>query len=384
MSDLNGPPPESAPPPTAAANLKNGLTGSPQAKLKLMVAGIIVALIAGIFFLSTKKSEPKQDETKVSKVAVNEVNLEEDEPGAAAANPEVNSLIEQVESDRQKTAMTEGDTYVARVPDLDSTPPPRSPEPSAAPVMAPSTVSSYTQQAKLAALQGLDERLADSKLAVVTETQFVRPDKPSSTAETAGGTTSGGTATGGSAADQMPVKKTHTAGTVWYATTLNAIDSDVQGPIKARVDQGPFAGGEALGSYEIRGRKYVVMSFSKITFKGVEYPISAIGVNPNNGVAGIEGDVNNHWASRLVLPTLTAAVGKYAEAATFGGVTSITAGGSVIQQPELTTSEQLQYALGSGVQTGVTPVLQEEANSIKRQVTLPQNTSFGLMLAEGI
>ena len=46
--------------------------------------------------------------------------------------------------------------------------------------------------------------------------------------------------------------------------------------------------------------------------------------------------------------------------------------------------EKLTYALGSGVSQGVTPVIQEEAGSIKRQVTLPQNTSFALMLAEGI
>jgi len=36
------------------------------------------------------------------------------------------------------------------------------------------------------------------------------------------------------------------------------------------------------------------------------------------------------------------------------------------------------------VQTGVTPALQEEANSIKRQVSLPARTPFALMLVDGI
>lgn len=385
MSDLNGPPPD-ATEPTASENLKSGLTGSPAAKLKLIVVAVIAVGIIAVVAMGSKNTDQDLPKAEASKVAITEVDLEDDDKGAAASNPEVDSLITQVEAERQKTAITDGDTYVAPVPDLDTTPPPPLPQQTATPVYVPVTVSLSTQQAKLAALQGLDERLGGIKVGVVAETQFQQLKNESSTAGAGGATavTAGASATGPSAADQGPVQKQYPAGTKWFATTTSAIDSDVPGPITARIEQGPFAGGEALGSYEVQGRKYVTMSFSKIVYQGTEYPISAIGINPNNGIAGLEGDVNNHWGSRLILPTLAAAVGKYAEAATFGGVTSVTAGGSVVQQPELSDSEKLEYALGSGVQTGVTPVIQEEANSIKRQVTLPQLSSFGLMLVEGI
>jgi len=367
--------------PSAGNNLRQGLTGSPAAKLKLMVLGAIALGIVAVVALGSKKAEEHEQKKDVSRVAVSEVSLKDDDPGASAANPEVDSLINQVETQRQKAAITEGNTYVAPVPDLDSKPPP--PPKETSPQAPPAdTVSYASQQTKLAALQGLDERLNGSKSSVAAETQFQAPK-----AETAAPapSASGASATPASPAAKGPVKKQYPAGTtVWMATMLSAIDSDRPGPVKARIEQGPFAGAQVLGSYEITGRKYVAMSFTRLIFENVETPINAIAVDPNNGLAALEGDVNNHWGERLVLPTLAAAVSKYAEAATFGGSTAISAGTTVLQQPILSNSAKLEYALGSGVQSGVTPVIQEEANSIKRQVTVRKLTSFGLMLVEGL
>jgi len=386
MTDLNGAPPDAPTPQprSMSGNLKAGVTGPN--KIKALVGlGFIVLLVAFVAIVrNDKKEEPTTAEK--SQVAVSEVELEDDEKGAAASNPEVDQLIAEAEAERQKSAIEEGSTYVPPVPDLDSTPaePVRSEE--SQPKYVHATVSAASQQAKLAALQGLDSRMSETKYAVVSEVKFERPAASTTTTAAATAPTSadGSPAAATSTADALPVKKAYPAGTVWFATTQVAIDSDVPGPIKARIEQGPFAGGEALGSYEVTGRKYVTMSFSKIVHEGVEYPIDAIGLNPNNGIAGIEGDVNNHWGQRLILPTLASAVAKYAEAATFGGVTSITSAGSIVQQPELSDSEKLQYALGEGVNEGITPVIQDEAKAVKRTVTLPQSTSFGLMLTTGL
>jgi intracellular multiplication protein IcmE len=193
-----------------------------------------------------------------------------------------------------------------------------------------------------------------------------------------------GASTPAKATQGAPVHKQFPAGTVWLATTTKAIDSYVPGPVTAIIEQGPFAGGEALGSYEIRGRSYITMTFTRVVYKGVEYPVDAVGLNPDTGIAGLKGDVNNHWGSRLILPTLAAAIGRYAEAATFGGITTISPAGSVIQEPELSSSEQIKYALGTGVSEGITPVIREEAGQIERQVTQPQKVRFGFMLVEGI
>jgi len=381
MTEANGPPSDELAAPSPGENLRHGLTGSPAAKLKLIVMGAIALGIVAVVLLGSKKSEESQPKPAPSKVAVSEVDLQDDDPGGSAANPEVDSLITQVEAQREKAAITEGNTYVAPVPDLDAAPPPAAKEP-AAQVSAPPTVSIASQQSKLAALQGLDERLNGVKSGVPAETQFQQA-KTESTG--AGSGTTAANPQGSAQTDKSPVTKQFPAGqTRWFAMTITAIDSDVPGPITAQIEQGPFAGATVLGSYEITGRKYVTMTFTRLVFEGTETPINAIGVDPNNGLAGIAGDVNNRWGSRLILPTLVAAVGKYAEAATFGGTTSISSGGTVVQEPELSTSEKLQYALGSGVQTGVTPALQEEANSIKRQVSLPARTPFALMLVDGI
>lgn len=381
MTDLNGSPPETPTPPTAASNLKNGMV---QAKLKVIASVLLIGAIL-VVFMFTRKDKAVEQETEVSRVTMSGINLEEDDVGAGAQNPEVDALIAQDEAQRERAAITDGSTYIAPVPVLDE-----QPEKAPSTVQAPSvyvpTVSVASQQAKLAALQGLDERLYGAKPAVVTEVQFVKPESPdvSPTAPADGASAEGESDTASRPRQEGPVHKQYPAGTVWFATTLTAIDSDVPGPIKARIEQGPFAGGEVLGSYEVRGRKYVTMSFTRVVHKGVEYSVDAVGLNPNNGVAGLEGDVNNHWGQRLILPTLAAAIGKYAEAATFGGVTVTSAAGAIVQEPSLSGSEQVKYALGSGVSEGITPVIRDEAAQIQRQVTLPQNTSFGLMLIEGI
>lgn len=380
MSEADRPAAESTAPPTAGENLRAGLS-SPAAKLKLIVLATIGIGILGVVMLGSKKAPQTQEKKEVSQVSVSQVNLPEDDPGARAANREVDSLISEVEAERERTAISEGTTYVAPVPDLDApgapAPSGQGPRPTAA-----VTVSYASQQSKLAALQGLDERLSGIKSGSATEVVFQAPQS-----DPARGASSAVTPadTAPATSQKMPVPKQYPPGTtVWLATTLTKIDSEVPGPITARLEQGPFAGGTVLGSYEVTGRKYVAMTFTRLVFEGVERPINAIAVDPNNGLAAVEGDIDNHWGARLILPTLAAAVSKYAEAATFGGTTSISGGGTVIQQPQLSTSEKLQYALGSGVQAGVTPALQAEANAIKREIKLDANTSFGLMLVEGL
>src|SRR5688572_2242938 len=107
MTELNGTPPDSEAPPSAANNLKNGLVGSPESKLKLMVAAVIVAVIVGVVAMTRKKNANEASQTEGSKVTMSEVNLEEDDVGAGAKNLEVDALITQVEAERERAAITD-------------------------------------------------------------------------------------------------------------------------------------------------------------------------------------------------------------------------------------------------------------------------------------
>src|SRR3954468_6503756 len=100
MSDPNASTPDLTGAPSAGEKLRQGLTGSPAAKLKLMVLGAIALGIVTVVALGSKKAEEREPKKEVSRVAVAEVALKEDDPGASAANPEVDSLITQVETQR--------------------------------------------------------------------------------------------------------------------------------------------------------------------------------------------------------------------------------------------------------------------------------------------
>ena len=356
-------------PPTLGGNLQKGLWSSPATKMKALVALGIVAAIGTILVIGSKKKDEPVKAVEHATVAVGDVPIAKENPGAANTNPEVDKLIQQVEKGRASDALEQGETYVPPAPNLEQAPPLKE--------SAPGPTVTYVSQAeyerKLAALQGLDGKLGQLGETKVAEKVFERPsdsDKSSTNVE-------------GLTTKKSEVKR-YPSGTTWYATLLTAVDSEVPGPVKVRIEQGPYSGGEVLGNYQVVNNKYVSIIFTRLVFENREIPVQAIGVDPHDMKGGLAGNVNHHWVERLLLPTVAAALGAYAQSATFGGSTTLSAAGATIQQPTLTSAERLQYALGSGVTQGVTPVLQQEAQQIHTQVTVNPGTALGVMLTEGL
>ncbi len=91
------------------------------------------------------------------------------------------------------------------------------------------------------------------------------------------------------------------AGTGLYARTLYAVDSDYPGPVVLEILQPPLAGAVAHGGFE-RVRQRLVLRLASLTWRGRTFPLDAWAVDPNCACYGIEGEVDRHFVSRVLLP----------------------------------------------------------------------------------
>src|SRR5690606_9021030 len=58
------------------------------------------------------------------------------------------------------------------------------------------------------------------------------------------------------------------AGNIAYGQLLNALNSDIPGPVLVHVLSGPFSGGRALGQFQV-SQDYLVLTFKAIVKDGV-------------------------------------------------------------------------------------------------------------------
>jgi intracellular multiplication protein IcmE len=189
---------------------------------------------------------------------------------------------------------------------------------------------------------------------------------------------------GGTAGAPAEAKKKTivTAGTIAYAQLINDLNSDVKGPALAQVLSGPFAGGRAIGSFQ-KQEEYLTLNFTHIIKDGVSYTVTAIALDENTTLTGINSDVDHHYFARIVVPAAANFIKGYAQAAS---------------QPE-----QTQTALGAGISTttsqpttreqlmkGVTEAANETATVIKESapkeitVKLWHGTTMGLLFTSPV
>jgi hypothetical protein len=376
-------------------NLSQGLWRSPGSKIKAMLLVGIFGAIMAIILMGSKKA-PAQTPPVAATHSMDHVAVAEEAAGGTVTNPEVDGLIQRVEKAKAKEALARGTTYVALAPSLEG---PATAAPTTTPVIErPAMLDRVEHERELVAVAKLETRLAQLNQAPLEERVFSEKSgdggqipvsmtgaSSGSTVVDASGHAHPAEPTSETQSDHKAVVfKEYPAGKRWWGTLETAIDSYAPGPIKVRIEQGPYAGAEALGAYQVSNDTCVAITFTKLVKDNLEMPIQAIGTEPTTGVACIAAHVDHHWAQRLVLPTVAAALGTYAQAASFGGSTTLSAVGTTVSQPQLSTSERAQYAVGRGVMDGITPQLLQQAQKIQNQVTLPMGTPVALMLTEGI
>jgi hypothetical protein len=93
------------------------------------------------------------------------------------------------------------------------------------------------------------------------------------------------------------------AGTRWYATMAGGADSYVPGPVRVQLQEGPFAGGYALGKFQIApDGDHLILTFTTLSYGGHSYSVSAVAVDPHSQISGVTGDIDHHFFVRYVMP----------------------------------------------------------------------------------
>jgi type IV secretory pathway VirB10-like protein len=173
------------------------------------------------------------------------------------------------------------------------------------------------------------------------------------------------------------------AGTIAYAQLLNELNSDIKGPVLAQILSGPFEGGRAIGSFEVRD-EYLVLSFKRIVKQGVSYSVDGVALNEDTTLAAHQSDVDYHYFSRIVLPAASKFIEGYAAANAETGTTSTTtAGGGVVQdKPEPDTNEEFKKGLEEGAKK-VSEILDKDSD---RPITVKvsRGTTMGILFMEQV
>lgn len=169
------------------------------------------------------------------------------------------------------------------------------------------------------------------------------------------------------------------AGTGLYARTLYAVDSDYPGPVVLEILQPPLAGAVAHGGFERVGQR-LVLRLASLTWRGRTFPVDAWAVDPNCACYGIEGEVDRHFVSRVLLP----AAARFAE----GFLTAVAAPARTLTMQDGTVfhergaageREALHAGAGAAART-LADILTADAPK-ETTIRIPRDTPLVVMLA---
>lgn len=173
------------------------------------------------------------------------------------------------------------------------------------------------------------------------------------------------------------------AGTVNYGQLLTEANSDVPGPILAQILSGPMAGGRAVGQFKTM-RNYLVLEFNLVNFKGKDYPVNILALDPDTTLGGMATEVDNRYFDRVILPAAAAFVAQFGQ--TLGqGKTQVTANDSVVIVDQAGKSYKEALFAGMGeAGSAIAQFLQQEASQIKPLVRVAVGAPIGLFFLRSV
>ena len=174
------------------------------------------------------------------------------------------------------------------------------------------------------------------------------------------------------------------AGTINYGQMLIEANSDVPGTIMAQVLSGPFTGGKAIGRFSST-EDYLIMTFSNINYKGKDYGVNVIALNPDTTLGAVASDVDHRYLQRVLIPAAADFVSGFANAFTQdNNSTTYIQDGVVINQR---TRAGLREGLAQGGQEAgqrLSNVVNQEASNIRPLVRMQVGTPIGLFFTQTV
>ena len=165
----------------------------------------------------------------------------------------------------------------------------------------------------------------------------------------------------------------------FYARTLYAVDSDYPGPVVLELLQPPLVGAVAHGGFERVGQR-LVLRLTSLTWQGQTFPVDAWAVDPQCACYGIEGEVERHFLSRVLLPAAARFAEGFLTAAAMPARTLTMQDGAVFhERGESGEREALHAGAGAAAQT-LGDILMADAPR-ETTVRIPRNTPLVVMVA---
>ncbi len=175
------------------------------------------------------------------------------------------------------------------------------------------------------------------------------------------------------------------AGEIEYAQLLLEANSDLPGPVLARISGGPLNGSRVLGSFSVVGAK-LTLEFNTLVKDGISQSIQAIAISPSTSLPGLSTDVNPRYFTRIVLPAAAAFIEGTAEAFSQDSQTTINIqDGSTTSQSD--SDLDIEEEIASGVEEAaqrVGELLDEKANNTQVLVRIRAGTPIGLLFVEPV
>ncbi|MBX2833734.1 MAG: hypothetical protein KTR28_02055 [Micavibrio sp.] len=176
------------------------------------------------------------------------------------------------------------------------------------------------------------------------------------------------------------------AGEVVYAQLLTEANSDVPGPVLARVVSGPFKGSRILGRFKATD-DYLVLNFDTLVYNEKSLGVDGIGLDPETTLPGVATSVNRHYMKRLLLPAAAAFIEGFSSALAEGGTTNITidtGGGSTASTDNDLDSEQ---EVATGVQEvgqELRGILTDMADGTEPTIRIAAGTPVGILFTQPV
>lgn len=196
-------------------------------------------------------------------------------------------------------------------------------------------------------------------------------------------TAEGGVAGGPAATARKRSKPLVPAGTVNYAQLLTEANSDVPGPILLQILSGPLSGGRAIGQFQVMN-DYLVLTFNRVSFKGKDFSINAIALDPNTTLGGLATEVDHRYFSRLLLPAAASFISAFGSALGSGSSEAVTSGDSVIVTQAQKGYKDATYAGLGQVGETLSEFFQNEANQTRPLVRVAVGTPMGLFFLQPV
>lgn len=207
--------------------------------------------------------------------------------------------------------------------------------------------------------------------------------------------TTGGTTLPGSVADANAAQQSLSsddiiipAGEIEYAQLLLEANSDVPGPILARIVSGPLSGSRVLGSFSVEEDKYLVLEFNQIVVDKVSYPIEAIALDPDTTLTGMATEIDHRYFSRVILPAAASFIQGVGKAIAESGSTSVTVNSG---DTTTTTTDTQDYSLKEELAKGaeeasskIAEFMESEASGIDVLVRIAPGTPLGILFTAPI